>query len=104
MTPKDFEKEFDRVIGQCRATLLTKAKEYARGDRLHNFKKAAGLSGWTPEKVCFGFMMKHLVSVADIVNDLDGGTRASSAMLDEKVGDAINYLILLRALFHERPE
>lgn len=49
-------------------------------------------------------LVKHWVSIEDVVID----ERLSSAppdhaMIDEKIGDAINYLILLEAVLKERP-
>lgn len=87
---------------QIHKVLTKKAAEYARGDRLSNFKTAAQIQKDTPEQICVNFMMKHIVSILDIVDDLDGGKVATEDMVNEKIGDAINYLILLDALFWER--
>lgn len=94
-----FNKVVDRRIQRVRDILMAKAKEYAIGDRLYNFKRAATILGTTPEKALAGMFMKHLVSVLDLV---EGSTEATEAMADEKIGDAINYLILLDAIFKER--
>ena len=47
-------------------------------------------------------MLKHEVSIRDIVDDLDKGVLPSDKMLLEKVGDVINYYLLLLALITER--
>lgn len=94
-----FERVVQGRIGKIRATLAGKAREYAGGgDRLHNFKVAARIMGTTPAKALRGMFMKHLVSVFDII---DGGQANTSAMVDEKLGDCINYLILLEAVLRE---
>jgi hypothetical protein len=63
----------------------------------------AGLiSGSTPEKALWGLAMKHLVSIVDIVDGLEAGRVPAVALSDEKLGDMINYLILLEALLAER--
>lgn len=73
----------------------------ARGDRLHNFKRAAKALQSTPERACISFWMKHVVSILDMVDDLDKGKKNSPAMWNEKIGDAINYLVLLEGLVSE---
>jgi hypothetical protein len=77
--------------------LLKKSEEYAtEDDKLHNFKIASALSGETAEQALWGFCIKHLVSISDMV--AAGRTKQfTNDQWDEKIGDAINYLILLRA-------
>jgi hypothetical protein len=48
--------------------------------------KAAGLSSCTPERACFGMAAKHLVSVADLVNDLERGEDTPFPLWLEKLG------------------
>lgn len=99
---------FDKIVNErCRlikAILSAKAKEYARGDRLHNFKRAGAFMFNSPEKVCFGFAMKHFTSIADMVDDVENGEPPTKEMAAEKLGDAINYLILLEAILSEKKE
>jgi hypothetical protein len=85
-----------------RDTLASKAKEYAREDRLYNFKRGAAFLGSTPESVCVGFLMKHVVSVMDIVEDLAKGKLPPREFVNEKLGDTINYFVLLEALLEDR--
>jgi hypothetical protein len=82
-----------------------KAEEYARdGDRLSNFKRAAALLKCHPARACVGAWSKHLTSILDMVDDLDQGKKGwSIAVWEEKLGDAINYLILLEAIIKENP-
>lgn len=88
----------DRVA-KMQSVLGSKAKEYATGDdRLHNFKRSATEFGGTPAQNLWGFLKKHLTSVLDLV---DGSKPVTKAMVDEKVGDAINYLVLLEAVLLE---
>lgn len=100
------DEAFQAVVKQCcksiEAVLHHKAKEYARGDRLSNFKKAAAAMSNTPEKACAAFWMKHVISINDLVNDVEAGKSVPMPMWEEKIGDAINYLILLKALVIER--
>ena len=102
MTAEQFDVILDNRLEATRATLGTKAVEYASAkDRLHNFKRAAGLTGESPAQVCVGFLVKHLVSVLDIVDDHAKGDKRRIGLVDEKLGDAVNYLVLLEALLKE---
>jgi hypothetical protein len=103
MNTEDFNKVVDARIEKTKATLIKKAAEYSSDeDRLHNFKIAGRINGETPEKALWGMMAKHLVSVIDIIADSNRGKLPSASMRDEKLGDAINYLILLEALLIEK--
>lgn len=101
MDSEQFEKIFDETVGRSHAVLVEKAKEYAKGDRLHNFKKAAALKGETPREALMGMMVKHTVSIYDMGCSTDVFTLAQ---WDEKLGDELNYLILLRAILIEELE
>lgn len=102
MTDAEFQRVVLGTVKSIDAVLHQKAKEYARGDRLHNFKKAAAAMSTTPEKACLSFWMKHVISICDLVNDIDSGKVAPVEMWEEKLGDGINYLILLKAIVTER--
>jgi hypothetical protein len=101
MNDKDFRDVARRRLIHCEYVLIDKAKEYARDDdRLHNFKRASEISSQSPEMCCFGMFLKHVVSIEDMVKDLPN--LPDRKTIDEKIGDAINYLILLEALIAER--
>jgi len=96
---EEFEQIFERQVQQSRDVLVTKAREYASDtDRLHNFKVAAGFQGRTAEQALWGFATKHFVSISDMVRN---GGHYPAEVWDEKLGDALNYLILLRAQVFE---
>ena len=79
--------------------LGAKAGEYASDkDRLHNFKVTSGITRGTPAQALLGFQAKHLTAVIDKVLTGEPVTRA---WIDEKIGDAMNYLVLLEALLIE---
>lgn len=89
---------FDQ-FAKMEAVLASKADEYAvDDDRLSNFKKAAALQGITPAQACQGMMTKHLVSVSDMVMS---GKEYPMEVWEEKIGDSLNYMILLKALIVE---
>jgi len=99
MDTKRFDEILNNRIEQIRKVLGSKAKEYAIGDRLYNFKRAAEITRSTPEKALLGMFMKHLVSVLDLI---EGSVPLTEYMINEKIGDAINYLILCEAVLREK--
>lgn len=104
--PKEFN--FDEVVEETiislRKTLLVKAKEYQRnGNVFHNFDKGADFTGSEPEDVLWGFCLKHVISIDDLVGDLyDTDKEISLAQVKEKVRDIQVYLCLLEGLFTRR--
>lgn len=98
MNTPQFEAILESRLSSIKQVLGNKAKEYAIGDRLYNFKRAAEISRTTPQKALAGMFMKHLVSVLDLV---EGSLPPTEYMVNEKIGDAINYLILLEAVLKE---
>jgi len=102
MKNKQFKALVKSRLGYISATLTLKGKEYASDtDRLHNFKRAARLRECTPEDALIGFFMKQLTSVLDMVDAIETQDFPVE-YVDEKLGDCINYLILLEALIAER--
>ena len=103
MTAYEFEQVFEARVDMCRRVLIGKNQDYAReGDKLHNFKAAAGMDGVTPEQALRGMLLKHWQSLRDLLADLDRGQHHNMAVWEEKLGDSLNYLFLLRALLAER--
>ena len=102
MNNTEFEKIVTEQFDSCRETLLKKAEEYADDtDRLHNFKIAAKLQGVTPLTALGGMMAKHTVSVYDLIRRHENGFEIKKEMWDEKIGDSINYLLLMQGLLAE---
>lgn len=102
MTNEEFTKILKHRMKTIETTLGSKADEYARGDRLSNFKQIAHLMQVTPEKALVGLVAKHIVALYDFVNDLDNGIVQSQSRWDEKIGDIVAYMVLLEALIYER--
>lgn len=55
----------------------------------------------TPVKALGGMMSKHTVSVYDLIEDYEQDKVISKEIWAEKIGDSINYLLLLTALLEE---
>ena len=103
MTNEDFDKLLDRRLEKTREVLGKKGEEYASDvDRLHNFKAAGRMDGESPEKALWGMLKKHLVSVMDMANGITSPIKCTDEYIDEKIGDTINYFILLEARLKER--
>lgn len=84
-------------------TLASKGEEYAReGDRLSNFKRAGEIKRCTPEQALLGIWSKHLVSLLDMIEDIDRGKEWPLYMWQEKIRDNRNYMVLLHGLIIDR--
>lgn len=102
MDDTQFGRIVTSILETAEETLAAKSKEYAYGDRLSNFKRAGALLEAAPEKALQGMLTKHIVSVFDMIDNLDK-TCPPMRLWDEKIIDIIGYMVLLRALLAERP-
>jgi hypothetical protein len=103
MKQNQFDILLKRRLSLIESVLGSKGKEYTRDDdRLSNFKDAARVDDETPEQALWGMFKKHLISVKDIKNDIAKGKLPNFALLEEKIGDSINYFILLEVMIKER--
>lgn len=111
---------FDLLVEQrlekIKATLLSKGHEYsADSDRLHNFYQSAKVLRCCPEKVALAFVTKHITSAIDIVEALNKfddemqkyhsalkPTNVTKEIVEEKLGDIINYFIILEIIIKDR--
>ena len=102
MNAKDFDKIVASRMAWCNKTLCAKGDEYARdGDRLWNFKAAGRKRNQHPAQALAGMEVKHDVSVDDIIDGLARGIVPPKELVAEKIGDSINYLLLLEGLIEE---
>ena len=103
MTPEQFEKVVLNRCEKIQSVMASKNKEYATdSNKLHNFDKAARISGQTREKALWGMALKHYVSIDDLIENVGKGKLPSTDLLSEKIGDMVNYLILLEASVMQR--
>jgi hypothetical protein len=99
--------QFDKILTNrlelTRTVLASKREEYAgeQRDRLHNFNRAAAMLGVTREAALVGMWAKHIISILDIVDDLKIGKKPTLAIINEKIGDSMNYSALLEAMLIE---
>ena len=99
MTVEERDKTIRMTIDKCMRVLKEKAEGYSTDeDVLHNFRVAAGLQGCSVTQALAGMMTKHTVSVYDMINS---GQAYAPDIWDEKIGDLMNYLLLLRTAVKE---
>ncbi len=99
MTNKRFNEIVEAELINIKNILVKKADEYnLEKDRLGFFKRAAIFSQSSSEKVLYGFLLKHLQSITDMINS---EKKYPKDMWLEKITDIENYLILLIALLED---
>lgn len=92
----EFQLFFKKKLSEIEELILIKSKEYVRNNnRLHNFEVGAKFTGQTRETVLYGFLLKHLVSLQDIVKDIELGKLPTKKLISEKTLDIIIYNIIL---------
>lgn len=103
MERQEFAKIAEDTLSQITKTISVKAKEYSTGDAFSNFKAAAGGLSFhdKPEMVAWEFATKHFQSIKDIIS---GKVPSNQAVIDEKFGDAIVYLLLMKGMITEKNE
>jgi len=103
MKVKNFKKLLEERFSKTRKVYSKKMNEYANDlDVFLSFKKGVGFSFQnTPEGVAWEYACKHFESIKTIISKLPDEV-PSDELVDEKIGDAINYLIILEGLIKER--
>jgi hypothetical protein len=105
MTRKQFvEDVVQRRVQLIQNVLQRKNEEYAgKDDVFKAFTEALPLSFHdTKQAVAWEFMVKHLQSIKLIIEErAKTGKIPDEKLLEEKIGDAINYLILIEGMFKE---
>lgn len=105
MTRKQFVEEVvQRRIQLITDVLQSKNNEYAnQEDVFKAFTEALPLSFHdTKQAVAWEFMVKHLQAIKVIIEEkAKKGKLPDEKLLEEKIGDAINYLILIEGMFKD---
>lgn len=105
MTRKQFVQDVvQRRVQLIQDVLQSKNEEYAGQDDVFKaFTEALPLSFHdTKQAVAWEFMVKHLQSIKMIIEARSkSGKIPDEKVLEEKIGDAINYLILIEGMFKE---
>lgn len=99
MTTERFNEIVKEQLERIKKVLVKKSTEYnLEEDRLGFFKRAAVFAQETPEKALYGFLLKHLVSLNDMVQS---EKEYPKELWLEKITDIENYLILLLGLLED---
>lgn len=108
MTRKQFVQDVvQRRVQLIQDVLQSKNEEYAgQEDVFKAFTEALPLSFHdTKQAVAWEFMVKHLQSIKMIIEARSkSGKIPDEKVLEEKIGDAINYLILIEGMFKDDME
>ena len=98
MTVEERDKIIQEMIDKCLRVLKAKAEGYSTDEDVFHAQVAAGLQGCSVTQALAGMMTKHTVSVYDMINS---GQAYAPDIWDEKIGDLMNYLLLLRTAVKE---
>lgn len=102
MKQEDFKKILKNRFVKINNTLNKKSDEYV--DKIidnvfSTFERAAEINRNTKERILLGFVVKQLVCVINMVEDK---LEPTEYLINEKIGDIINYFIILEAMFIDR--
>ena len=103
MKIKEFRELLEDTFEKSRETYNNKMNEYATDlDVFQSFREGVGFSFQsTPEGVAWEYACKHFESIKNIISKCPGEV-PTDELLEEKIGDAINYLIIIKGLVKER--
>jgi hypothetical protein len=97
MNGSDFSRLIDDTTERLQRLTATKGAEYANSDnQLANFKRLGERLGLKPEAVILVYLTKHLDAIDSYVRT----GQVHSEPIEERIDDAILYLILLKASIH----
>ena len=103
MKKAEFENIVKKRVYLINEVLGKKNTEYAtEEDCFHNFKAAGRKEGISPVAALKGMLLKHVISVDDLMKLYEEKpSKLKEKVIEEKLGDYINYLILLEGLLLE---
>ncbi len=103
MTIAEFNNQFEHFLQALIERVKVKQQEYGRNDNpFHNFDTDARFNKTLPELSLHGYMSKQLVSYFDIIDDIRKGLSVDIKLVDEKFGDIIVYLGILRTMINQK--
>jgi hypothetical protein len=103
MTTDEFTGVLENRINKMRNSLIKKRGEYAKDTNVfHNFHRASAVLQTYREQALMGMAVKHFVSILDIVDNLGDQFPPTEEVVSEKIGDMINYLVILEAMLYEQ--
>lgn len=103
MNFKDFEQMSLHSLAEIMERFHKKNIEYASAeDVFSNFKRAAGGLSYhcKAEQVAWEYAVKHLQSVKDMI----ASETSTAEAIDEKIGDVIAYMLIIKGMLYKRIE
>ena len=103
MNLSKFKILLEGIFRRTESTFNTKRNEYAHDeDGFKSLKNGTSFSFHNePEQVAYEYLCKHLESIQSILKKLPEEVPRYE-LINEKFGDAINYLIIIEGLLKER--
>jgi hypothetical protein len=102
MTHLEFNDIVNKRFSKAKKVLLLKAEDYATdADRLRNFKDGAFINQISEEEYALALVTKHFIALRDFIT---GEKDITVKFIDEKIGDIINYMLLIEAILTEKLE
>jgi hypothetical protein len=97
MTLQEQTEALDHFQKQMRTLLVSKGNDYAKADRLSNFKNSAAVVGLTPEKVILTELAKKVIRL----ENLEGKSPENETVNDTLI-DLANYAFLYFCAVNEK--
>src|SRR5690606_12356423 len=103
MKNEDFDNVIESTLKSLQDLLVVKGREYRRNNNpFHNFESGSKMTGNTREEVLQGFLLKHLISVNDMRNDIKEGKLPTPEKVEEKYNDILVYFLIEKASMIDR--
>lgn len=97
----NYEKSVEKIFEVISKTIKEKHSEYATNDDYHNFRSSSILLNETIPEAIVGMMVKHTISIYDMVCEYAKGANFEFEKWEEKIKDHIIYLINLYCYLDE---
>tara|TARA_R100001463_G_scaffold9160_2_gene27556 strand:- start:6448 stop:6765 length:318 start_codon:yes stop_codon:yes gene_type:complete len=103
VTKEQFDNFLSTVFNRTIKMFNCKRDEYACNDDVfRSFRLGTGFSIHDePAQVAYEYLCKHLESIRTMVKNCEENVE-STEYIEEKIGDAINYLIIIEGLLKEK--
>lgn len=97
----NYEKSVEKIFEVISETIKEKHSEYATNDDYHNFRSSSILLNETIPEAIAGMMVKHTISIYDMICEYAEGANFEFEKWEEKIKDNIIYLINLYCYLNE---
>ncbi len=100
MTHSEFTQVFMNAYGRRKLLLVEKSKQYTRSNnRFEAFDRAARFDNdSSPLKEAWHLLKKHLVTINNLITDINNNNKTTIEAVLEPLDDARNYLDLIEGM------